>query len=45
MKYTAPAVLNAINATKLIQGGKGNAGQDSSNPLERTNGAGYGADE
>ena len=45
MKYIAPAVLNSINATNLIQGVKGMGGADSSNPIERSNGAGYGADE
>ena len=45
MKYIAPLVLDTVSATKLIQGGKGTAGFDSSNPLEHTNGAGYGSDE
>lgn len=45
MKYIAPAVLNTANATALIQGTKQGSSHDSSNPMERTSGAGYGADE
>jgi hypothetical protein len=45
MKYIAPAVLNTVNATALIQGGKGNARTDSSEPSQHSPAAGYGADE
>jgi hypothetical protein len=46
MKYIAPAVLNAANATALIQGGKNGNNPDSSNPLDQpSTAAGYPADE
>jgi hypothetical protein len=45
MKYIAPAVLNTVNATNLIQGSKASGHTDSSNPMEFSNGAAYDADE
>ncbi|WP_161557622.1 hypothetical protein [Acidisarcina polymorpha] len=46
MKYIAPKVLNSINATLLIQGGKLNGNMpDSINPLEPATVGGYPADE
>lgn len=46
MKYIAPTVLNAVNATNLIQGAKISVQRDSLHPTEEnSNGAGYGADE
>jgi hypothetical protein len=45
MKYTAPAVLNTVNATDLIQGSKATGHIDSNNPLEVSNGAAYDSDE
>jgi hypothetical protein len=43
MKYIAPAVLNTVNATDLIQGGKLGINQD--NPQEPSVAPGYDADE
>jgi hypothetical protein len=46
MKYIAPTVLNTMNATNHIQGGKTGIMQDSQHPLDfNSNGAGYDADE
>jgi len=46
MKYITPEVLNTVNATNLIQGGKTGIMQDSHHPTEfNSTGAGYGADE
>jgi hypothetical protein len=45
MKYIAPAVLSTVSAIALIQGSKEGQIVDSSNPAERTNNAGYDADE
>jgi hypothetical protein len=43
MKYTAPAVLNTVNATEFIRGSK--TGKTNDSNLEPSNGAGYGSDE
>jgi hypothetical protein len=45
MKYIAPAALSTVSAIALIQGSKQGQITDSSNPMERTNNAGYGEDE
>jgi hypothetical protein len=45
MKYITPKVLNSINATALIKGGKGGTRQDSMNPLDPSTVGGYPADE
>ena len=46
MKYIAPKVLNSLNATALIQGGKTGFQVDSNNPLEQpSTGGAYLADE
>ncbi|MBB6143717.1 hypothetical protein HNQ77_001666 [Silvibacterium bohemicum] len=44
MKYTAPAVLNTVNATALIQGTKNGMRRDS-DLIDPSPVAGYGADE
>lgn len=46
MKYTAPEILNTVNALLVIRGSKGMSGTDSQNPNDhRLTAAAYESDE